>query len=69
MHSHDYTNDTFELNGHSYDVNHILKNFNVFSFGDVTGSHINGAVIAKGGVFKVPTNSIDASVPMWNGEN
>lgn len=65
--SQDTIDDTFESENHSYDIEYILKNYNVFSFGDIAASHINGPVIAQAGVFKLAQDSMDINIPSWNG--
>ncbi|CAM3649096.1 Cna B-type domain-containing protein [Erysipelothrix urinaevulpis] len=51
------TDDTFESNGGQYTAEHIFSQYNVFSFGDVTSMHINGAIISQEDLFSV--SSID----------
>ena len=42
------TDDTFLNTGGSYTLEYILNSYNVFSFGDVSGPHIVGPIVAKG---------------------
>ncbi|MGL5351977.1 MAG: hypothetical protein ACRDA5_01480, partial [Clostridium sp.] len=50
------TTDTFTSLGGSYSIDYILRNYGVFSFKDITGSHVVGPLVAKEKVYKTDPN-------------
>lgn len=52
------TTDTFTSIGGSYSIQYILKNYGVFSFSDITSSHVVGPVIAKESVYKTGKENV-----------
>ncbi|MGL5354193.1 MAG: Spy0128 family protein [Clostridium sp.] len=52
------TTDTFTSLGGEYSIQNILGSYGVFSFRDITGSHIVGPIVAKEKVYKTESDGI-----------
>lgn len=50
------TNNRFETIGGSYTFEHILGNYNIFSFENIEGTHIVGPIVAKNKVYRTKDN-------------
>ncbi|MGL4106835.1 collagen-binding domain-containing protein [Clostridium sp. LP20] len=46
------TNDTFTSLGGSYTIKHILKNYNIFAFDDIEGTHVVGPIVTKNKAYR-----------------
>ncbi|MGG7178384.1 collagen-binding domain-containing protein [Clostridium paraputrificum] len=55
------TNDTFTSLGGSYTLKHILKNYNIFAFEDIEGTHVVGPIVTKNKAYRTSGYGITAN--------